>query len=486
MGDSHLNAPPRPRFRLTLSGQLLTVTLWFALGLQALTFVPALTTYREQWVEQRLEDAQLLARAFQISDMSPAGVSQLLDKAEITSIRVVHDDETQMVFQTRRRVPDSATVDVRDYAYMQSLTETFQVLWAPPGRYLRLVSYTTLDDAKMLEVMVPEHDLRVGLWGYAARVAGMGTVISIVFALLVYWALSRMFVRPLLRLNRAMRRFRLGPDQADNVITPSKRQDELGRAEHELEHLQTEVQRALGERRRLAALGEAVAKIAHDLRNMLATAQLSVDRLSASADPKVANPAKRLARSISRASGLAEAAMTYGKAEEPKPEPKSLAVKAVMEQAADDAGLNGACQLKLGAGQALKLYVDPDQAHRVFLNLMKNARQAGATQLEIKAKLARRDDEEGGVSEGLDITVSDNGPGIPEKLRDRLFQPFSGSTRDDGFGLGLSIVRELVELNRGEIHLLHTHKAGTAFQIWLPTVGSEADVPQRPEGAAVT
>lgn len=459
MAGPALTPPKRPTFRLSLSGQLLTVTLWFVLTLQALMFVPAMATYREQWIESRLDDAQLLALTHQHSLMPIEQWEVVLEKANLKSIRIVDDDGKSMHLQGRQRILQARLIDVRGYGYWQSLSETISDFFGNPGRHMRLVAYSSVPSIHKLEVVVSADELGRDMRKHARRVAITGTLVSIVSALIVYFALSRMFVRPLLRVNRAMRTFRNGPDQPENIITPSGRHDELGRAEWELQHLQTEVQRALIERRRLAALGQAVAKIAHDLRNMLSTAHLSVDRLSASADPKVASPAKRLAKSISRASTLAETAMSYGKAEEPAPKPTPLMLKKVLEFAADDAGLGEECLLNFRLGKRVRVYADPDQVHRVFMNIFKNAREAGATEITVVAK----SDDQDAV-----IDLVDNGPGIPERLQEQLFQPFSGSTRADGFGLGLSIVKELLELNKGKILLQNTDETGTHFAVVLP------------------
>src|SRR3546814_8221299 len=109
---------------------------------------------------------------------------------------------------------------------------------------------------------------------------------SVITAALVYRSLRWLLVRPMSRLTRAMVAFAEKPQDGGRIIRPSGRRDEVGSAERELASMQEGLRAALHHRARLAALGEAVTKINHDLRNILATAQLLSDRLAGSGDPE--------------------------------------------------------------------------------------------------------------------------------------------------------------------------------------------------------
>jgi signal transduction histidine kinase len=96
---------------------------------------------------------------------------------------------------------------------------------------------------------------------------------------------------------------------------------------------------------------------------------------------------------------------------------------------------------------------------RIVLGLLENSRQAGATEALVKAVTTTDD---------MILTISDNGPGIPENDRDRLFEPFFTSKRaEGGTGLGLSIAQSLVEANHGAIVLIPTN-SGATFELSLP------------------
>ncbi len=123
-----------------------------------------------------------------------------------------------------------------------------------------------------------------------------------------------------------------------------------------------------------------------------------------------------------------------------------------------------------GIDPALAVDADPDQLYRMILNLVRNAAEAlaGAVELpgcaadgrEIKVSAARANGE-------IFVEVSDNGPGIPDSVREQLFKPFS-STRAGGSGLGLAIARELARGHGGEVELIVTGKNGTRFRVSIP------------------
>jgi len=285
---------------------------------------------------------------------------------------------------------------------------------------------------------------------------------------LVYLILNLLFVRPMQRITRSMERFRANPDDPDARLPPSGRRDEIGRAEVELDRMQGDLRTALASRARLAALGEAVAKINHEMRNMLTSAQIASERLAASGDPAVARVLPRLERALDRAVTLATNVLTFGRSEEPKPEPRPIPLKAALEAAAEDARLSpDGVRLETEVAEAVEVTADPDQLHRIFVNLMRNSRES------IDGEAARhgvgrvRAGWIPGNGAGV-IRLADDGPGLPERAQANLFQPFAGSARRGGTGLGLAIARELAQANGGDLVLVETGPSGTVFDIRLP------------------
>jgi signal transduction histidine kinase len=268
------------------------------------------------------------------------------------------------------------------------------------------------------------------------------------------------------RITLAIERFRARPEDPAARLKLSGRRDEIGRAENELDRMQEDLRAALQSRARLAALGEAVAKINHDLRNMLASAQLVTERLAGSGDPQVSQALPRLERALDRAVRLAQNVLVYGKTEEAAPRPVEIALGIAARSAAEDAGLAGdgvLLDVELSAG--LTVMADPDQLHRMLVNLLRNAREAiessGREGGQVRLVAAPNES-------GTTLRIIDNGPGVPDRARERLFQPFAGSGRPGGAGLGLAITRELARAHGGDLTLVETGPQGTTFELNLP------------------
>ena len=242
---------------------------------------------------------------------------------------------------------------------------------------------------------------------------------------------------------------------------------ELREAEEALQSLETELTSALKQRERLAQLGEAVAKISHDLRNILTSAQLFTDRIERSEDPTVRRLAPKLVNSITRAVNLCENTLAFGKAEEPAPRLMQVALDEIVgDVVAAERLAIGESDLRLVTDipEGFTLRADPEQLYRVIGNLARNARQAIlATGQPGEIAIAAREEEGDWV-----ILVADTGPGLPKKAREHLFRPFQGGTRKEGTGLGLAISAELVRGHGGTLTLERSDGEGTEFTIRLP------------------
>lgn len=214
-------------------------------------------------------------------------------------------------------------------------------------------------------------------------------------------------------------------------------------------------------------MGASVAKISHDLRNILTSAQLFADRIEASADPAVARAAPKLVASIGRAVALTEATLAFGKAEEHPPRLNRFALRPLFEEVIEGEGLSPgsdpACLIDVAPGLVVR--ADAEQLHRVLANLVRNARQA----IEATGKPGGTIELSAGEDEaGWWIRVGDTGPGLPQKARENLFTAFSGGARKGGTGLGLAIAAELIRGHGGRIDLVRSDAEGSEFLIRLP------------------
>ena len=472
-----------------LSARLLVLTALFIALTGALILPPALAAREEQWLLDRVRAAELASLATEVAPdrvVSEQLSSQLLTGAGVETVAIQSEGMRRLVLQGPRRAQAPYLVDLRHQAPMSWLMGPLQTLSGGPGRAVRVIAEPRFRKADFIEVVAPDADLRKELSRYLWRLILITLVVAGLAGLLVYLSLNYFLVRPMQRITISMERFRADPEDPTAHIEPSGRRDEVGRAEVELDLMQGDLRAALSSRARLAALGEAVAKINHDLRNMLTSAQLASERLAAVRDPLVAQVLPRLERALDRAVKLASDVLTYGKTQEAAPDLRQVPLAAALEAAAEEARLGdkvGSAVLISQVDPAAQIQADPDQLHRILANLMRNARQALDQQNEpvrgeVRVSLIQE-------ATAVILRLSDNGPGIPERAQERLFQPFAGSSRPGGAGLGLAIARELAQGHGGDLTLASTGPQGTVFELRLPGVSPQLEPkPKRRRGPA--
>jgi signal transduction histidine kinase len=323
-----------------------------------------------------------------------------------------------------------------------------------------------------------ETPLKEAIYAFALNILWLSIFISLITAMLVYFALNTIFVRPVSRLILNMITFRDDPEDAGRIIKTSERRDEIGLAERELAEMQKELATTLRQKSHLAALGLAVSKINHDLRNMLSSAQLFSDRLAASRDPTAQRFVPKLIASLDRAIAFCTETLRYGRAEEAAPVLQKFKLRPLIEEVAEGLGLPSHRRIawKLEIDEALDIEADRAQLSRIMTNLVRNAVQVleGPPEtLRPEITVSAKCEPEAAI-----ISVRDNGPGVPRRARDNLFQAFQGSARAGGTGLGLAISAELTRAHGGEISLDDAGQ-GTVFHVRLPaSQGDVVDFPQ--------
>jgi len=447
----------------SLSARLLVLTVFFVMVGEVLIFVPSVARFRMTYFENRIAAGELATVAL---EASPTGrlKSSLVDKllAEVGAHGVILHRADGMVLMLDRPVPPRAdlTIDLTHPSVIGAIRGSFGALFRSGNRILRVLDPSPTGSGETVEVLLDEAPLRAEMWGFGIRILELSVVISLLAAALVYLSLQWLLVRPMRRLTASMIEFRQDPEDASRMIRASRRSDEIGVAERELAVMQETVRRALGQRARLAALGTAVAKINHDLRNILATARLVTDGLTASAAPEVRRILPRLIDAIDRAAALCTRTLDFSRDGAPP-----LAVSRVrLAPLIDEVGSGlAASEHELTIESAIpadfEVEADRDQLYRVLSNLARNAVEAGARQLRFAA--ARE-------NALVAIEIDDDGPGMPPKARENLFRPFFGSARPGGSGLGLAIARELMRAHGGDLALVASTGAGTVFRLTLP------------------
>jgi len=464
---------PHARPRIGLSGKLLLLTVLFVMVAEVLIYVPSIANFRLNWLNDRLAAAHTAAL---VLDAAPSGmVPESLAKQILESIgarAVAMKMGTQRRLLAANDVPSEIEqdIDMRNVPWWRAIIDAFDTMFfSKPTDVMRLVGPAPMAEGQFIEIVLNEAPLRKAMLTFSVNILLLSLAISGITATLVFFALHYLLVRPMGRLTQNMIMFRADPENPARVIDESGRGDEIGTAEIELGSMQRELASMLHQKNRLAALGLAVSKINHDLRNLLASAQLFSDQLSTSPDPKVQRFAPKLMRALERAIAFCQSTLSYGAAQEPPPERKTIPLEPLIEEVHEALGLGLDVPIRwiVAVERGLTVDADHDQLFRVLVNVARNAVQA--LELHGARDPARDQIRITGRREGsvVVIEVSDTGPGIPDKARAHMFQAFQGSARAGGTGLGLAIAAELVRAHGGEIRLV-PGTIGATFSITIP------------------
>jgi signal transduction histidine kinase len=462
----------------SLSGRLLILTTIFVMLAEVLIFVPSIARFREDYMLNRLERAQIASLALLADDMlDPALEEELLINAEVFNVVLRRNEVRQLMLSSAMPKPIAATYDLREATAMSLIGDALRRLFRPENEVVRVIGAPVREAGLLIEVTMETAPMRMAMIDYGLRILLLSAVISVITAVLLFWAMRVLLLKPIKGVVGHMQRYAEAPEDARRIIEPSAGVTELREAEVALRSMQTDLTQALKQKQRLAQLGSAVSKISHDLRNILAAAQLFTDRIEASEDPTVRRLAPKLVGSITRAVHLCESTLAFGRAEEPGPTLTMVLADALIEDAVDAerlASQGQGIEILTEAPAGLMLRADPEQMYRVLSNLVRNARQAlGAAGRGGRIRLSAYEDET-----AWHLEVTDDGPGLPDKARLHLFTPFQGGARKGGSGLGLAIADELVRGHGGTLTLVETSSAGTRFRVTLPKGDGTLEIPQ--------
>ena len=473
MTGTRLQLPP---FVKSLSARLLILTIFFVMLSEVLIYAPSIGRFRVTYLQERLASAHLAVLALEATPdqmVSEDLADELMSHAGVYSVALMRPEDGNLMLMTDKPEVINATYDLRQGTFFGLIGDAAVTLLHPENRVIRVLGPSPKDSAVRVDIVLDEAPMRAAMLDYSGRILALSLFISIATAALVYLSLHLLLVRPMRGITANMTAFRDDPEDASRVIRPSDRRDEVGVAERELANMQEGLRAALQQKTRLAAVGTAVTKIAHDLRNILATAHLVSDSLARSDDPLVRQATPTLIRALDRALDLCRQTLRFTTEGPVKLELTRFDVTQLLQDvgSALPEVVEGQAEWVIvpAADESLEVEADHEQLFRVLANLGGNALQAGATRIEVTAN--RFDDH-------VMIDVADNGPGLPEKAKTNLFKAFAGSTRQEGSGLGLAIVRELMRAHGGDVTLKRSCPEGCTFSLVLPV--SQARPQRRP------
>ncbi len=470
------------RVRLGLAMRALLLNIAFVMIAAMMIYLPALSIYRENWLRNRLSAAYTAALVLEAAPraMVPPDLSRQLLESVGARVIVLDMRGTKRILASSDLPPAvDAVYDLRNPSFADTFSHAIETLLAPKGRVITILGEAPMG-GEAVAITMDEWPLKRGMEAYSRRLLIMTVAMSAIVASLATIAINIMVLRPVRRLTTNITEFGADPENAARIIVPSGRDHEIGHAETALAAMQESLVRELNQKKHLAALGLAVAKINHDMRNMLSSAQLLSDRLTNVTDPLAQRIAPKLVATLDRAIRFCQATMTYGRAVDEPPKLRRFALHSLVDEAAESVAPQTAGHIEIvnNVPDALEIDADPEQMFRVLVNLIRNGAEAlqsagpsagWPAQIRISARqkglggepgawrnAARPADAEAATARDRAetvIEVADTGPGVPPAARSKLFAAFFTTDRAGGTGLGLVIASDLVRAHGGTLAL---------------------------------
>lgn len=289
-------------------------------------------------------------------------------------------------------------------------------------------------------------------------------LVSVVLALVV----SNRITEPLRFIRESLKNLKL--DEANRAIEWNS-EDEIGELVEEYNRTLNELVRSaemLARSERESAWREMAKQVAHEIKNPLTPMKLSIQMLQRSKndgaedlDERIDRTTKTLIEQIDTLSNIATEFSSF--AQMPKPNIEQMNLEQLLEGVAElNRNSNVEITLDIHANEPSLVMADKEQILRVFNNLIKNGIQAVKDGVNPKISLGLMQDGNHWIA-----SVKDNGSGISEDLRDKIFVP-NFTTKSSGMGLGLAMVKNIVESVNGNISFTSEVGHGTTFYVWLP------------------
>ena len=453
---------------LGLSWRVLSLVVVAVMTAEVLLFLPSLARFRVAYMEQLIESGTLAALAL---DATPDNMvtdevkRALLNNARVDAVVVVETNRAKRALLNIPPSPGMQTFNLMDRSALGSIWDALVAMTRDGAHYMRVGGQSMRLPNAMVWIVIDELPMRLAMYQYAGTVLALSVMVAMFTAALLWLALHWLVVRPLQNLAGDMTAFRRAPEGPVAERPPTRRQDEIGIVDREFHNLQRELRASLRQKSRLAEVGAASNKINHDLRNMLSTARLLSDRLARSDDERTRALAPTILNTIDRAARLASDALEYVR-DHPTPRMEEFdlsdlvdEVGVALQEAGEDRDPNLLRDWRDEIAGECRITADRDLLYRVMVNLGRNAFDAGATEVSVRAR-ARGD--------LMSIDIADNGPGVPPAVASQLFRPFTTGGRASGTGLGLAIARDLVRAHGGDIALMDTSDRGSTFRFTLP------------------
>lgn len=457
-----------------LSGKLLLMTIGFVMLAELVIFIPSATTYRQDWLNDRAKQAGLLALALTgVPDFEASEIltEQFMLDTDVIMMSTRRDGMSEFILGHPPETSGLETIDLREVGRLPLFRDAVGTFFGKTDVHLRVLSDSPVRGQDALELIIPKVKLQTAMRDYAKGIAVLSLAIAIMTGLLIYLSMLFLIIRPIEKLAAGLADFRENPETRQSNLPPSSRKDEIGQLQREFYDMKQGVRASFKQRERLATLGMAVAKINHDLRNVLASASLISDRLASDEEERISKMGHRLTRAIDRGIKLTSEVLNFSLSGQDEADLDVVRISLLVGEAAGDTlGSFGTGARRIGFTNKIPsemiVTADKDHTYRIFHNLFRNAAQAMAKISEDDA-LRHLTVEAMPSGDHIEILVKDTGPGLPEKAKDNLFKAFASASGRGSTGLGLTISQDLAREQGGDINLESTSEEGTVFAVCL-------------------
>ena len=262
---------------------------------------------------------------------------------------------------------------------------------------------------------------------------------------------------------------RLESDLAYRLPPQSGDLGQVARSVNKMADARDALERHLREQERLAALGRVIGGVAHEIRNPLNSMRLTLELLERRVRQGRAeeDQVRGATAEVDRLDGILNRLLAFGKpgALDLRVQPLRPLVEEATRMAEETAKRKGVrVRLTLDGGEKARAETDSGQVEQVLLNLLLNAIEASEAEKTVEVRLSAGE-------RTVRIEVADEGPGIADEVRDRIFEPYF-TTKDDGNGLGLALSRETARRHGGDLSFV-SRPGATVFTLTLPAAGRE-------------
>ena len=283
--------------------------------------------------------------------------------------------------------------------------------------------------------------------------------------LLASWLLSGMFTRPIRLLQRSAAQLGSGRMQTRTPATLTSRGDEIGELAQSFDHMATQLEGLMSSHKQL------LRDVSHELRSPLARLTVALELARDAAGDAAQNDLARIGLEAERLNALIAEVLTLARFEQRaiQADLSEIDLANLLEEIIADASFEAEAagkRVQLNHVDTCSMYADRLWLGRALDNILRNAvRHTDAgTEVEIAMRCE---------SEQVMISVEDHGAGVPDDALEHLFEPFfraedSRARNSGGYGLGLAIARQVVELHKGDISASHGSDGGLRVSISLP------------------